>query len=221
MRELRRVLHGSLVLCLLLGLPAAWVLPVAVAWENGWLENLQLALLLAAAAVAWRFARAHRGADAALARAVTPLWLILAARECSWGASVLTDPVDTLWWGPVYSSSMLFYKPVVYPLVAAVLLACVVSVAWGRVWPLLEELVASTPFVWAELTLVLVSLLMAAYAEGHVPGLPLPATLGHGALVLEEWLESVAYVALVVAQWHLFALMRARTLQPAAAKQLP
>lgn len=214
--RVRRVLLQFLVASLLVGLPAAWLLPVASAWENALLENLQVVLLVSGAALAWRFARSASGAALALGHAVAPLWLILAARELSWGASVLTAPLAMRWSGPLYSSSLLAYKPFVYPALGLVLLACIVFALRGRVLALLEQLLTTTPFVWAELGLAVVAILVATYAEGNMPGLPTPASLGQRALVLEEWTETVAYLALLAAQWHLFALLRARA-QPMAA----
>ncbi|MFV7435448.1 hypothetical protein ACNPNU_28195, partial [Pseudomonas shirazica] len=89
--------------------------------------------------------------------------------------------------GPLYSSSLLAYKPFVYPALARGLLGCVVFALRGRVLALLEQLLTTTPFVWAELGLAVLALLAATYAEGNMPGAPVLASLGHGALVMEEW----------------------------------
>ena len=76
----RRVLWVACVLWTLLGYPIALWLPVTAGWENGVLENLQLAQLLAGAGLAWWFARTDH---AALGYAAVAVWLVLAARELS------------------------------------------------------------------------------------------------------------------------------------------
>ena len=120
----RRVLWVACVLWTLLGYPIALWLPVTAGWENGVLENLQLAQLLAGAGLAWWFARTDH---AALGYAAVAVWLVLAARELSWGATLWAAPLGMGWSGPIYSSSVLWYKPFVYPAIGAVLVVAGVA----------------------------------------------------------------------------------------------
>ena len=206
--RMRWALLAVLLLALALGYPAALLLPVNAGWENGLLENLQVALLVLGGVLAWRFARAGQGQGGALARAMVPVWLALAGRELSWGA-VFGEPLRVAAWGPVYSSSTLWWRPAVFPVLAALLAFSLFVMLRQRVFGLLWALARSTPFVWRELALVLLAGLLGTYAEGHLPGLPAPAGLGDQALVMEEWMETVVYAGLLAAQWQLFRLLRA------------
>lgn len=210
-RRTRTVVLGLLVLAMALVYPAARLLPVTAGWENSLLENLQLALLVGGGVWAWGFARggsvAGDAASIALGRASALVWLVLAARELSWGA-VLGEPGRMESWGPVYSSSTLWYKPAVYPVAALMLCVCLYLVLRHRVLSRLWGLVRRTSFVWLELGLALLAMLLGTYAEGHLPGIAPPAGLGEKALVMEEWVETVAYAAILAAQGRLFFLLR-------------
>lgn len=202
---------GLLLLAMGLGYPVALLLPITAGWENSLLESLQVALLLAGGVWAWGFARAGGAVgDAAwnaFGRAAALVWWVLAAREMSWGA-VFSEPQRMASWGPVYSSSALWYKPAVYPVVALLLCVCLYLVLRHRVLPRLWRLVRGAPFAWLELGLAVLAVLLGTYAEGHLPGVAPPAGLGAKALVMEEWMESVAYGALLAAQWRVFFLLR-------------
>ena len=101
--------------CLLLGVflcyPLSRSIPLDWGWENGIIENVQVAVLLAGlafAAIAWR--RGPRGGAAMLGLCVMPVWFLLASRELSWGA-VFLPPLGFGPEGPVYSSRVLAYRP--------------------------------------------------------------------------------------------------------------
>ena len=94
----RRLLWAGCVLWALLGYPMAPWLPVTMGWENGVLENLQLVQLLAGAGLAWWFARTGH---AALGYTAVMVWLVLAARELSWGATLWAAPLGMGWSGPI------------------------------------------------------------------------------------------------------------------------
>jgi len=201
----RRLLWAGCVLWALLGYPMAPWLPVTMGWENGVLENLQLAQLLAGAGLAWWFARTDH---AALGYAAVAVRLVLAARELSWGATLWAAPLGMGWSGPIYSSSVLWYKPFVYPAIGAVLVVAGVALVRSGAPSMLYKLARSTPFVWVELMLAAAAAIAASYFEGQLPRDAADPGLGTVALVLEEWLECAAYGALLAAQWHLFSLLR-------------
>ncbi|RYF26052.1 MAG: hypothetical protein EOO33_08040 [Comamonadaceae bacterium] len=208
----RRLWLACLLLALALSYPATALLPLSVAWENGWLENTQVAVLLMGAVMAVMFARdsafalpqgrAARG----MAWALAPVWCLLAARELSWGA-VLLPPVDFTQEGPVYSSSLLWYKPAVYPLAALVLAWCAWVFVRCRADRIVLPLLQSRHFVWAELAVFLLAGLLSTYAEEHL-GIAVAAPLHGRTLIMEEWAEVVAYATLVLAQWQVFSLLR-------------
>ena len=208
--------------CALLLLIAAWLLagywvvpglPASAGWENSWLENTQVVTLLGgavtAALYAQRFAGGALGRPAvALAACLVPVWLALAGRELAWGAAFL-PPMDIEEGEPIYSSSILFYKAAVAPVVGAAAAVVVAVLVWQRsdrlVWPHL----LTRRFPWFEMALGVCAGLVSTYAEGHL-GLPVSSTWMSSAPVLEEWVEVAAYLALWAAQWQMFrAVLRA------------
>lgn len=201
-----------------------WVaarLPASVGWENGWLENLQVVVLLGGAAMAIAVARQGtasadwgRTALKGLAVAVVPLWCLMAARELSWGAAFL-PPIGFDEDGPAYSSAMLWYKPAVAPLALLVVAWCGWMAGRSGALRVVLRLLRSPKFVWAELAVMVLAGVLSTYAEGHL-GFPAPVSLGHHAVVMEEWSEMFAYVALVMAQWQMFVLLRNARRAPAA-----
>ena len=201
----RHTLWAACVLWALLGYPMARWLPVTMGWENGLLENLQLAQLLAGAGLALWYARSGH---AALGYVAVAVWLVLAAREVSWGATLWAEPLGMGWSGPVYSSSVLWYKPFVYPAIGAVLLVAGVALVRSGALSLVYRLARSTQFVWVELVLAVAAAMAASYFEGQLPREAADPGLGMASLVLEEWLECAAYGALLVGQWQLFTLAR-------------
>lgn len=208
----RRLWLGIMLLGLSLSYLVTKTLPVSFGWENGWLEDVQVVVLLTGALTALCFALASNsnssvGREAkGLAMALVPVWCLLAARELSWGA-VLLPPVGFSEDGPVYSSSLLWYKPAVYPAAALVLAGCAWVFARYRADRMVLRLVRSSQFVWAELAVLVLAGALSTYAEGHL-GVPVAAALEGRTLVMEEWAEMFAYIALVAAQWHAFALVR-------------
>lgn len=200
-----------LLLALLAAYPVSLALPVTWGWENGVLEVLQVLALLAGCVLALRAWRRGRPAPlAALALCAVPVWLILAARELSWGA-VLAAPLALTEHGPHFSSRMLWYKPLVAPLVALVLGAVLLQ-AWRRRLdrPLLR-LVREGRAPWLLIGLALLAEAGSSCAEGRLHcgfavGLP-------HAMVFEELVELLAYVALVAAQARMFG---AGTVAPVA-----
>ena len=92
--------------------------------------------------------------------AAVAVWLVLAARELSWGATLWAAPLGMGWSGPIYSSSVLWYKPFVYPAIGAVLVVAGVALVRSGAPSMLYKLARSTPFVWVEL-------MLAAAAASH------------------------------------------------------
>lgn len=209
----RRWLLALMLLGLAVGYSVAARLPASVGWENGWLENLQVVVLLGGAAMAIAVARQGTAADGrtcpaltGLAVAVVPLWCLMAARELSWGAAFL-PPMGFGEDGPTYSSATLWYKPAVAPLALLVIAWCGWMAAKSEALRVVLRLLRSPQFVWAELAVMVLAGVLSTYAEGHL-GIPAPKALGHHAVVMEEWSEMFAYVALVMAQWQIFVLLR-------------
>jgi hypothetical protein len=176
------------------------VLPPNWGEENGPIENTQVAVLLfgcGAALVAWR--RQRGLPTATLALSATPIWLILAARELSWGA-VLMEGNPELW-----------YQPVVAPLICAGLASSLVLVWRSHLRGFLSQLVWRDYAAVFPIVLAAAASYFSACAEKHVVcGIPLDPL---HAEVWEEALELLAYIALVHAQHLVLRACRAYVAQ--------
>lgn len=194
----RVILQRFLLLGLFLCLPLSLAVPMEWGWENGVVENAQVVVLLAGlffAFQAWR--HGPRGDASTLALCLLPVWLLLTGRELSWG-SVFLDPLGFGPDGPIYSSRVLWYRPLVPPIAGLMLLGSV-YLAWRqRLHRYLLRLVASGRFPWMSIVLVLGAALGSTAGEGHLPAFA-QHLLDHS-LVLEEMSEAVGYLAMVVGQ---------------------
>lgn len=188
-----------LLVALLACYPLSYVTPPKWAWENSVIENSQVVLLLLGMVSAGlTYAREKPGKIGMLGLAVMPIWLILAARELSWGA-VFGAPLSfNLHDGPVFSSRVLAYKPLVMPVVA-VLLAWSAWMTWRhRLDRLIVRMATSGMFPWFAIVIGVAGALGSACAEEHFQcGL---AIVPEHAVALEELVELVAYASVVVAQ---------------------
>lgn len=191
---LQRLLLLGLFLCFPLSLAA----PVEWGWENGVVENAQVVVLLAGLFFAARtWLRGPKGDASTLALCLIPVWMLLVGRELSWG-SVFLDPLGFGPDGPIYSSRVLWYRPMVPP-IAGLLLLGSLYIAWRhRLHRFLLRLVASGGFPWMSIVLVLGAALGSTAGEGHLPAFA-RHLLDHSA-VLEEMSETVGYLAMVVGQ---------------------
>jgi len=187
-----------LLLCLFLCFPLSRVIPLEWSWENGVIENAQVVVLLAGlvfAGQAWR--RGSRDGAAMLGLCAMPVWFLLAGRELSWGA-VFLPPLGFGPEGPVYSSRVLFYRPLV-PAIAGVLLLAAFATGWHHgVHRYLKRVVAGKGFPWMCVVIVLGAAFGSSAGEGHVPAFARD-WIAHSQ-VLEELSELVGYIGLVVAQ---------------------
>lgn len=178
--------------------PAARLLPLAWGWENGVLETLQVVVLLlggALALAAWQ--RERPSPLAMLALCAVPLWALLAAREMSWGA-VLAAPLAFTQHGPLFSSKVLWYKPLVLPLAGLVIGVTLLQVWRFRLDRLVRRLVAERRIPWPLLATAVIAEMGSNCAEGRLH-CSFAGQLPY-AMVLEELVELVAYAALVLAQ---------------------
>jgi hypothetical protein len=191
-----------LLVALLACYPLSFFTPTRWAWENGVIEDTQVLILLAglvAAGIMWW--RERPGRIGMLALAVMPIWAILAARELSWGAVFLT-PLDFTSDGPVFSSSVLWYKPAVTPVVALLLAWSGWTVWRHRLDKLVLRMVGCGMFPWFALAIAAFGMIGSGCAEGHLQcGL---AIVPEHEEALEELTELVAYGSIVFAQMLIF-----------------
>lgn len=194
-----RLREWPLLLALLCCDPLSYWIPRDWSWENGPIENLQLAVLLGGCALAGIAWLRMRGTPVGmLARCAVPLWAILAAREVSWGA----DFMAPLWYsdeGPYYSSSTLSYKFYIMPALALVL-AWPLWTAWRhRLDLLLGKIFREGGFPWLAIAVVLAAAIATTSAESHFKRY----LLTPNAQGFEELAELTGYAALFVAQAYL------------------
>ena len=194
----RVTLQRFLLLCLFLCYPLSRMVPVDWGWENGVVENTQVVVLLAGLFFACRgWLRKPKDASSMLALCAIPVWMILAGREMSWGA-VFLPPLGFGPDGPIYSSSILPYRPAV-PVVAGLLVLASLVVGWRNgVHRHLKNIVANRAFPWMCVVIVLGAALGSTIGEGHLPGFA--RDLVDRSEVLEEMAECVGYLAMVTAQ---------------------
>lgn len=179
-------------------IPVGLLLPAHWGWENSWIENLQVLILLLGFSCAAMFLRRSPGRrDRLLWLGIAPVWLLVAARELSWGA-VFAEPLAFTAEGPQFSSNTLWFKPYVYGLAGAALGTCAGLLAAARLDRVIGQMLRHGAFPWAEALVVLLAAMGSSLAEGHL-GWDASA-LGDQAQVLEELLELVGYMALVLAQ---------------------
>lgn len=197
-----------------------WVsgwLPPDAGWENHWIENLQVGVLvggLVLAAIEYR--RAFPGSVLRwLALSAMPIWALCAAREISWGATFLT--AGTMGHeGPSFTSRDLWYRPGIMPLAAMALAFSVYVVLRYRLDRPLLDLVRRRQFPWFELALCVAAAVLAAAAEGHAGRLTLPG-VGSAKETMEEWWETLVYLGLLTAQMRIFTTLSDSPAAPASA----
>lgn len=207
----------SLILGTVLGLIAGYflapVLPPVIGWENGLLENTQVVILLFGGYWAFKEARsAPNQTRRVFWWVITPIWFVIVMREISWGAGLLMpiyiDPVT----GPAFSSTQqLFYKPLVAPvLMAMVALQIFAALRW-RIDKLITVLWQAKALPILEMSLVVICALVSTAAESHM-GLSIPGMEDKGSLqLLEEWAELLAYSVLFAAQARVILALRSNT----------
>ncbi|QEI07500.1 hypothetical protein FXN63_17890 [Pigmentiphaga aceris] len=193
-----RLLTGFVLLGLLSCYPLSFVMPARMGWENGAVENIQVVVLLIGLMLA--IAYAARTVDRVEHRfwlMVAPFWLIFIGRELSWGA-VFLKPIHINEEGPGFSSSLLWYKPAVYPFLGLLLAVSAYLILRHRLWRVIWKLIRNGQFPLLQLGLSVIAILVSTNTEGHGWhdfNLPKPQLQ-----VMEELVEVAAYVSLLAAQ---------------------
>jgi hypothetical protein len=181
---------------LALSFASAGILPAWTGFENGPIENAQVLLLLGGGFLAARFAVRNQLATKWFWIAVVPVWIIMALRELSWGA-VFLPALSISEHGPFFSSTQLWYKPYITPVLAVVFLLIAACAIKAKGLFIVKHLLVTRQFPFADLALVILAMVISAGAEGHM-GLNF-GEWGH-MQVLEEMSELAAFVFLLSAQ---------------------
>jgi len=194
----RVYLQRFLFLCLFLCYPLSLAVPISWGWENGVVENTQVVVLLCGLFFAVRgWLRGLTNQSAMLALCAIPIWMLLAGREMSWGA-VFLPPLGFGPDGPIYSSKILPYRPLV-PFIGGLLALGSLAIGWRHgLHRHLKNIVANRRFPWMCVVIVLGAALGSTIGEGHLPSFA--RELVHRSEVLEEMAECVGYLAMVTAQ---------------------
>ena len=145
---------------------ALW-LPTSWGWENGPLEDLQALCLLGGLLVSlWAAYQQRHLPQSKLWWVIATLWLGMLGRELAWGAAFL-PPIEMLAdTGPLIRSRVLWWKPVVVWVCAALLVLSAYVVLRYR---LLQTVVArwarEHAIPWGCLVLFVAAMLLSAWTE--------------------------------------------------------
>lgn len=184
-------------LILVAAFPVSLLLPVRVSWENGPIEDAQVAILAAAAVLAFALGRRASSATRFLWFGVGIVWILLLGRELSWGA-VFLDPIRTTDHGPTFSSSLLWYRPAVTPILAAAGAVAFGMIAWSRPVRVIRRLGQRRALPIRDILGFAAAMLISTAAEDHM-GLTLAFWPGD-LQILEEMVELSAYLFLFSGQ---------------------
>ena len=195
--------NWMLLLGFLTALPLATVLPQSWGWENGFLEDAQVVILLAGCLTAvWAGLRQSDAAARASWWSAALVWLILAGRELAWGAAFM-PPMGFDDHGPIISSRVLWYRPAVPWVCAGLLLVALVSMWQSKAFSrFVMRLLRERAWPWLTVALIAACVTMSAISEGHGK-LHVPMMDVSALIVAEEVFETWAYVGIWLAQWQL------------------
>ncbi|MCJ8139408.1 hypothetical protein [Falsirhodobacter halotolerans] len=176
---------------LILAWPFSLFLPVRISWENGVLENTQVVVLLVASIQACRTASSDVGRRTYIWSGAAILLIILTLRELSWGA-VFQEPISVTTHGPTFSSSRLWYRPLVAPIIGAAAFGALLLILFGRPIAFLKECAANACLPLMEFLGFAIAMLLSTAAESHM-GMSLDVWPGD-LQVVEETVETAAYM---------------------------
>lgn len=197
------ILQGFLVVSLLLTIPLCKVFPHSYGWENGPVEWLQVVVLTFGFIISFGFMCFEKNRKFALFWGWTlPIWLIMIARELSWGAAFF-PPQSIGVNGPVLiTREMLWYGKLVHPIVGIILLGWIVAGIYYRLYSLVIKLFQRKAFPVSVLSIAVIAIIIATLSEKHI------FELANGKnMLLEEMLETVFYLGLVLIPIGIKALL--------------
>lgn len=178
-------------------------LPIQAGWENHEIESMQILVLSGGLVFALYCAFKMSNVQQRLfAWMIVPIWIVLIAREMSWGASLLMPPLyihpET---GPVYSSKQLEYRMLMHILACMLVIASGLIFFWGKQYKIVFKLFQQKMFPWFDVCLACIAIMLATIAEGH--GFFQISFLNEAQLqVLEEFFELCAYISIFMAQTY-------------------
>ncbi len=152
------------------------------------------------------FAFKTQGRERIFWLAITPIWLIMVARELNWGAVFYPPTGFSEEEGPMYASAKLWYHPYRTPIVAIVIAAQVVGFTFSRSWRVVPGIMAQWKFPFFDIACFVVAMLISTASEQHID-LSMAWWPGYGEMV-EETMELAAYIFLLSAQYRVWLTLR-------------
>lgn len=205
------ILRTIVVLIYLLMYPMAWYFPVQWGWENGLFENTQLAICFLGFVVAtYAMCKEQKINLRWFWLMIITIWFIMFWRELSWGACFYPPTVMDPETGGKYPSALLWYKPIIHPLLWLLLAAIVVIFFIKQQYKTVIVLWHEKQFPLIEFILALIGALISTAAEEHM-GLVLPFVkyFAEGQVqMMEELGELAMYLALFAAQLRVLLTLR-------------
>lgn len=166
-------------------LPSSW------GWENSPLEWLQVVILFAGALLSgiwWHEAKTARQYQHARFFAwAIPIWLLAALREMGWGRVFYPQDVNAAMDPSFLALDQLPYGPIVYPVVALVLIIWLFAVIKHKLYAVPYKLFQQGRFPSGEFLLVIFAIVAANIAEQAL----------HFE-IMEEIVECVMYLSLIL-----------------------
>jgi hypothetical protein len=203
-------LAATTLLCLSLILlavsyPLALDLPSWWSHENQPIENAQVVVLGLGLVTSLMFFQKQGDPGRWFGLAAAPILLVLIGRELSWGA-VFFDPTSIGDHGPLFASRYLWYKPIVAPAVAALILSTIAIIVVKRLAFVGLELLKKRRVPIFSVLFTAVGMLVSTASEGHLPLVPMGDWMdGHAAQLLEELSELCAYLAMIGGLFFIFS----------------
>ncbi|MEL7634792.1 MULTISPECIES: hypothetical protein [Sporomusa] len=181
----------SLFLAVLL-FPLGLLLPEWCGWENGLIENSQVAILIFGAFLSWRLAHHNRDDRQIhnLCLWMIVVWLMMVGRELSWGR-VFFEPITTGPDGPTFPSiHAIWYGRYVYPVLTVIIISTLIGLWRNFNWEHIKQKVYIS-------TIDGVLLIIAAIASQLIFERNLILLLKPYSQVLEELSELIVYWCMV------------------------
>lgn len=183
-----------LLLGVLLSYFISLYLPVEWGWENSLLEWLQVAILVLGLVLNyawWQEAKlANKLSNVRFLAWATPLWLLMIARELSWGRVFYASGFDAVNGPSFVRLAQLPYGSLVNPLIAVIIIVWLYAVIKYALYKIPYQLIKERLFPITELVITVLAFVAADIGE-HKLHLQ----------TMEEFNECLAYLGLILTSY--------------------
>lgn len=187
--------------------PVAWYFPVQWGWENGIIENTQLILCFIGFLFASYALYIEKNSDLRwFWSMIIAIWFIMFWRELSWGACLYPPTIIDPETGGKYPSSLLWYKPIIHPLLWLLLGAIALVFLITKQYRTIILLWREKQFPLIEFGFAALGAIISTAAEQHMHlSLPFVSYYTEGQIqIMEELGELAMYLALFTAQLRVY-----------------